>query len=189
VLPINYFLCDENVNPDDWNINGLKDALGELSREDYFELPEVPFNAEIVGKSPCSREVLTRIKKQAEKPCGYTFVIIDTEEDCLNIELGTKIKSMLFGMENYHIFVQSEVSFVENDDFVTYFGKRTEIFNHDVIVNDSLSVIAKKLNEVYTGRYASEEKERPDFAEYVKNCGRADSPFEVMAVLTPFTIS
>ncbi len=168
-LPINYFLCDRNIDPSDWEINGLPNELRELTEEDHFPIPEMPFKTKVIDKLPTSREVLTTIRTNVQSKKSYTFVIIDTEDDFQNIELSAKLKTLLFSNNNYHVFVRSKAAYAENDDTVTYFGNSDNIFTHDIIVNDSLSAMAKKLNEVYTELYASkEERERPDFAEYIK---------------------
>ena len=175
VLPINYYLCDTGIDATEWNIGGLPEALGELNTAEYFPLPELPFKTNVIDRTPTSREVLTAIKKQVQKAKSYTLIIIDTDEDCRNIEIGAKLKTMLFGSENYHIFVRSEAAYTEDDELVTYFGNSEDVFNHDVIVNDSLSAMAKKLNEVYTAQYAgAEERNRPDFAEYIQQKAEKD---------------
>ena len=169
VLQINYYLCDTNIDTTEWNINGLTEALDELNISNYFTLPELPFKAKVIDRSPTSREILTAIKKQVKKDNSYTLIIIDTNEDCLNIEVGAKLKTALFGAKNYHIFVRSEVAYTKDEELVTYFGNSEAVFNHDIIVNDSLSTMAKKLNEVYTIQYAcTEEKNRTDFTQYIR---------------------
>ena len=175
VLPINYYLCDTGIDATEWNISGLPEDLGELNAAEYFPLPELPFKTNVIDRTPTSREVLTAIKKQVQKANSYTLIIIDTDEDCRNIEIGAKLKTMLFGSENYHIFVCSEAAYTEDDEIVTYFGNSEDVFNHDVIVNDSLSAMAKKLNEVYTAQYAgAEERNRPDFTEYIQEKAEKD---------------
>ena len=175
VLPINYYLCDTGIDAAEWNIGGLAEELEELNASECFPLPKLPFRTTVIDKAPTSRKVLTAIKVQVQKDNGYTLIIIDTDEDCRNIEIGAKLKAMLFGSENYHIFVRSEAAYTEDDELVTYFGNSEDVFNHDVIVNDSLSAMAKKLNEVYTAQYAgSEERNRPDFAQYIREKAEKD---------------
>ena len=175
VLPINYYLCDTGIDVTEWNISGLPEDLGELNAAEYFPLPELPFKTNVIDRTPTSREVLTAIKRQAQKDNNYTLIIINTDEDCRNIEIGAKLKMMLFGAEHYHLFVRSEAAYTEDDEIVTYFGNSEDVFNHDVIVNDSLSAMAKKLNEVYTAQYAgAEERNRPDFAQYIQEKAEKD---------------
>ena len=175
VLPINYYLCDTNMDAAEWNISGIAEALGERNSEEYFALPDLPFKTDILDKAPACREVLNTIKKRVQKGSGYTMVVICTEDDSCNIEIGAKLKTMLYGLENYHLFVRSEATYTQDDAATTYFGKSDNVFNHDVIVNDSLSVMARKLNEVYTAQYAgAEERNRPDFAEYIQKKSQKD---------------
>lgn len=174
-LPINYYLCDVGIDATEWCVGGLAEELERLHAKEYFPLPELPFVANTINKAPNSREVLNTIKSKVKNDNSYTFIIIDTEQDCENIELGAKLKSILYDAANYHIFIRSEASYVENDSIVTYFGKSDSVFNHDIIVNDSLSTMAKRLNEVYTAQYASaEERKRPDFAAYIKEKAEND---------------
>ncbi len=175
VLPINYYLCDRGIDSTEWSISGLTEALGELDPAKHFPLIETPFKTRVVDKAPTSREVLTAIKAQVKRENSYTFVIIDTDEDCRNIEISARLKTLLFGADNYHIFVRSEAAYTKDDDAVTYFGNSQDVFNHDVIVNDSLAVMAKKLNEVYTAQHAdAEERKRADFAEYIQKKAEKD---------------
>lgn len=175
VKPVNYCLCDTDIDATAWNIGGLAEALKELNGADCFPLPEMPFQTTVIAKAPDSHQVLTTIKKQVRRENCYTLIIIDTDNDCRNIALGAKLKSLLFDAGHYHIFVRSEAAYTRDDAVVTYFGRSDSILNHDVIVNDSLSVMAKKLNEVYTARYAGEEeRNRPDFAEYIQKKAEAD---------------
>ena len=174
-LPLNYFLCDRSIDPSDWEINGLPNELRELKAEDHFPIPEIPFKTKVIDKLPTSREVLTAIRTAVQRQNSYTFVIIDTEDDFQNIDLSAKLKTLLFGNSSYHIFVRSKASFAEDDDTVTYFGNGDSVFTHDVIVNDSLSAMAKKLNEVYVKLYANDEEgNRSDFDEYIKKKAEDD---------------
>ena len=174
LLPVHYHICDTGVDIDAWDISGLKDALSELKESDSFPIPEMPFDTDALDKAPDSRQVLTTVKKQVQQNHSYTFVVIDTEDDCRNIEIGAKLKTMLFSMESYHIFVRSEAAFTENEAAVTYFGKNDRVLTHDVIVNERLSVMAKKVNEVYTAQYAGQDRNRPDFAEYIREKSDAE---------------
>lgn len=175
VLPIGYWLCDNGIDDDEWNINGLPEELARLDAEKHFSLPEMPFNTRVINKCPASRQVLSTIKGQLGRDDSYAMIIVDTDDDCYNIEIGARLKAMLYDKDNYHIFVRSEAAYTENDGQVTYFGKQAEVFCHDVIVNDSLSDMAKKLNEMYYAQYASdEERSRPDFDQYVSEKAEAE---------------
>ena len=175
VLPINYFLCDTNIDTTEWNIGGLAEELGEYNTAEYFPLPELPYKTLTIDKSPASREVLKAIKAKVQKDNSYTLIIVDTNEDFHNIEIAAKLNSALFDRDNYQMFVRSEAAFTEDNANTTYFGKSESVLNHDVIVNDSLSVMAKKLNEVYTAQYAgAEERKRPDFTDYIQKKAEKD---------------
>ena len=175
VLPINYFLCDTNIDTAEWDIGGLAEELEECNTAEYFPLPELPYKTVTIDKSPASREVLKAIKTKVQKDNSYTLIVVDTNEDCHNIEIAAKINTALFDKDNYQLFVRSEAAYTEDNANTTYFGKSENVFNHEVIVNDSLSVMAKKLNEVYTAQYAGEEeRKRPDFAEYIQKKAEED---------------
>lgn len=174
LLPIHYHICDAQADADQWNITGLKSALEELDAAAYFPLPQLPFDTEVVQRKPDSRDVLTAVKHALENDDSFGIVIVDAGSDCASIEIGAKLKRLLLGRENYHIFVRSEAEFVEDDAFVTYFGKGQSVFSHDVIVNDSLSVMAKKLNQVYTAQYAQNERNRADFVQYIEKKAEED---------------
>ncbi|MBE6903018.1 MAG: hypothetical protein E7480_00215 [Ruminococcaceae bacterium] len=185
-LPVNYYLCDTNIDATEWNIGGLSEALSELNATEYFPLPEIPFKTTVIDKAPASYKVLTAIKAQVQKENSYTLVIVDTEEDCHNIEIGARLKTALIEQNNYHIFVRSEAAYIQSDEIVSYFGKSNSVFNHDVIVNDSLSTMAKKLNEVYTAQYAGEEeRNRSDFKEYIQK--KAEKDWEKLDYFTLYS--
>ena len=168
-FPVNYYLCDTNTDASAWNVTGLKEGLKSLDAKEYFPIPELPFKVNVIGASPSSREIVKVLEEKTKKPNSYTFIIVNTQSDCRNIELGARLKATLFDRKNYHIFVRSEASYTENSDRVTYFGAGESVFNHNTIVNDSLSFIARTLNEVYELQSATdEEKSRPDFEEYIK---------------------
>ncbi len=185
LLQVHYHICDNDVDGDIWEIDGLKEALGELVEDACFPLPELPFETEVIDKAPDSRAIFNIIKKQAQQDNNHIYVIIDTEDDCSNIEIGDKLKTMLFGVENYHIFVRSEAAFTENESDVTYFGKNERVLTHDVIVNESLSVMAKKVNEVYTAQYTEDEKKASDSAEYIRK--KADEAWNSLDYFTLYS--
>lgn len=174
LLPVQYHICDTDVATDVWAIDGLKKAMGELADGDYVPLPEMPFVTEVLDRTPDSGAVLKAIKNHVQTKDAYTLVIVNTEEDCRNIEIAAKLKTQLFGMNNYHVFARSETAFTEDEAEVTYFGKFNRVLNHNVIVNESLSVMAKKVNEIYTAQYAGEERSRPDFAQYIQKKAEED---------------
>ena len=159
VLPINYFLCDTNIDTTEWNIGGLAEELGEYNTAEYFPLPELPYKTLTIDKSPASREVLKAIKAKVQKDNSYTLIIVDTNEDCHNIEIAAKLNSALFDRDNYQMFVRSEAAFTEDNANTTYFGKSESVLNHDVIVNDSLSVRQRNLTKYIPHNMQVQRKE------------------------------
>ena len=168
LLPICYHLCDTQLDTACLAGAELKEALAELDSARYFPLPELPFDTEVIHEAPGSWACLQAIKKALRYENSFGVLIVDTGCDFGSIELGVKLKRQLADMENLHIFVHSEAAFVEDNAGITYFGKGQSVLTHDVIVNDSLSTMAKKLNEVYTAREKQDQRNRPDFAQYVK---------------------
>ena len=148
LLPIHYYLCDTHVDEEVWNIRDLPEALAELEESAYFPLPDCPFQTCVIPKAPDSRTVLTTIQKEVHQG-GYHFVIINTDNECCNMDIGAKLKSLLPEAQNFHLFVRSEASFAKNDDMTTHFGNTADILTHDVIVNDSLSTLAKAIHWNY----------------------------------------
>ena len=170
VLPLHYYICDTAIDSSDWLIDGMKQSLDELVQytDKYFTPPEMPYTAEVISVSPTSREIMKAIKGHINKPNSYAFVIVDTNDDYSNIEIAAKIKSFLYGINNFRIFVCSKDSSAKNENVISYFGKRESVLTHDIIVNDCFSSMGKKLNEMYEVHYASDdEKKRTDFADYI----------------------
>lgn len=169
LLPVWYHIFDRDAEAEKWDGTELKQALAELNAAQYFPLPELPWEAQISDKSPDSRACLQAIRKALQVENSYGLVIIDTGSDFDSIELGAKLRRQLSDMDNFHIFVHSAESFAQDSGKITYYGKAQAVYTHDVIVNDSLSTMAKKLNEVYTAKQKRAERNRPDFAQYVQS--------------------
>lgn len=185
LLPVHYFLFDPQAQASDWDIGGLKEALEELDPAKHFPLPEIPFDTVLLPVSPDSREALQTACKRISQPESYSLVVVDTPDDCRNIELGAKLRSLLIGQENYHIFVRSKAEFTEDDAFTSYFGRTEPVLTHDILIGDGLSTMAKKLNEVYTAQYESGKKARPDFADYIHR--KAEEDWERMDWFTRYS--
>lgn len=174
VLPLHYYLCDKNIDTSEWLITGLNESLVELNdyADDYFPIPELPYKTDVISANTSSREVINAIRNHVRKPDSYAFIIIDSENDYSNIEISAKIQTLLHGNNNYHIAVRCEDASVVDDEYITYFGKNENVFNHEVIVNDVFSSMGVKLNEMYLAHYASDEdKKRTDFAKYIQQLG------------------
>lgn len=171
VLPINYHLYDTNVDFDEWNIGGLIQELYELKEQSdsYLPLPDMPFSTVAEKTSPHLREVFHSIKKSVSTPDSFSFVIIDTEHTYKNIEIGKRLQSTLCKSENFHLFINTPTSYCENSKSTTYYGNIDKMLSHEVIVNESISVMAKKLNEIYVSDYYRNKKENPDFDDFVRS--------------------
>lgn len=166
--PVNYYIYDEEADEDEWYINGLKNELDQLPKDRYLPLPEIPFNTKLIKLWPERRTVLMSVKETVQKENSYSIIIIDEERDYLNADIGARLDSILYGLDSYRIFVRSTADFAVDRSNVSYYGKQDKVINHSVIVNDSLSLMAKKLNEVYTAQYEKHNSHREDFAHYVK---------------------
>ncbi len=156
VYPINYHIFDNNIDTSHRYINGLKEDLNELDSDKYFPLPSLPFNTKVHSFIPHfteENEDTKHFKEVADTIAvgknSYNWIIIDTKDYYQNIKIGAKLRSILDGRENYHIFIYSGFSFPEDDKFITYWGNPDKIFNHDVVVNNSLSDLAFILNKKY----------------------------------------
>ncbi len=152
LLPVNYKIFDPSADPDDEIISGIHQDLNELDESLYLPLPSVPFKAEVFSRSPSCHDVFSHIGKSLSTKNSYTYIIVNTDDDCRNIELGVKLKNRFCNNGNFHVFVKSEASYTEDGEKITYFGKGEDVFTHNVIVNDSLSKIAIKLHEIYLSK-------------------------------------
>lgn len=152
VKPVHYHICDVGVDASAWEIGGLPEALQQLQTERYYPLPELPFDTEVADLPATSRVVLQAIEKQVQQPNCHTFVWIDTEADCTNMDIAAKLKTLLHDQKDYHLFVRSETVYAQDDPHMTTFGRSEQILTHDVIVGDSLAILAQQMNLVYTAR-------------------------------------
>lgn len=150
--PVHYTIYDQSANPDEWNVDGLKKALAAMQADgDGFPLPELPYETKVENRDPRSREVLNGVCSQVRQARSYTCVIVDTGDVYSSIETGARLRAMLEGQKNFHLFVRSDRSFTHSDTVTTYYGSFDSVFSHAVIVNDQLSQMAKRINEIYAG--------------------------------------
>ena len=169
VKPINYHLWDKNIDAKEWAIDGLKHALDKLaeSKDQYFELPEMPYVAHVEDMTPYMRDNLEILADRLRKADTYNIVVVDTNNVYRNIDTASRITSMMDGYHNYHMFVCSDI-YAVNSAHTTYYGDYSKIYSHNIVVNDALSMTAKGINVVYTKRAAkADEIARPDFDEYI----------------------
>lgn len=149
ILPVNYYICDDSIDEDDEIISGFSKSIEELKKSDYIALPEPPFKAETIQSSPTCHSIISRIKDSIKAENSYTFIVVNTDDDCRNIELGVKLKNRFSDNNNFHIFIKTEATYAKDTETITYFGKGDDVLQHEVIVNDSLSKTAIKLHELY----------------------------------------
>lgn len=168
--PVHYYLYDAEADFSDWNIGGLKAELAEceMERERFFPLPEMGFVTAWEQASPMARATLLKVKKTILQEDTFTYVMVDTGDSYSNMEIGAKLRSLLCGAENYHCYIQSDAACCEDDGVTTYYGNLSTVYTHDIIVNDALSLLARKLNELYTAQSMADQKARADFAKLVQ---------------------
>lgn len=176
VHPVHYHIYDPGAPRDNWLLSGMEKTLRELEADvdAYFPLPEMPCVTEVCDHIPQYRDTLGRICRVAKQPESYSFFIVDTGDVYRNMETGRRLNTILDGHGAHHVFVRGDAAYTKNGGHTSYYGNFDTIFCHDVIVNDSLSAIAKALNEVYTAQYMAGRKNEPDFAEIVRAQAEAD---------------
>lgn len=171
VFPINYQIYEERFDRSNIiSINELKNDLLELekNKEDYYPLPELPYNTTYhFKKSPLFKDNLNNVINMINENNSYSYIIIDMDDEYKNIELGVKIKTLLAEKNNYHIFVRNGNNYTKDDNDITYFGNFKQYFNHDVIVKERLAKMAKTLNKVYFTQQMADQKDDPNFEELV----------------------
>ena len=149
-FPVNYYVYDENISENDWCFGGLEKALDGLKEksEDYFELPQMPYRVKCIKENPCHAnydEISRKIKTQNT----LSFVFIDTGNPCENMEISSRLQLLLDTHRHHRLFVCDEASVAEGGINVTAYGNSQKIFNHDVIVDESLVELAKRINKKY----------------------------------------
>ncbi len=160
VLPIRYRIYEEEFHSDDWNTADLERALSRLveRKEEYFPLPELPLETKTEERRPFIHSTLQAVVDELKETDSYHYIVVDTGDVYRNIETGVRLDCMLYGRDNYHIFVRAGSDHSEDAERITYYGAAEKVFTHEVIVNDSLSLMAKQLHRVYIeGAYASEK--------------------------------
>lgn len=167
--PINYYLWDKGIDSHVWSIDGLKNALTAMAKhqEDYLPLPELPYNTKVEDFTPHLRDNLEKLVDRIKKDNTYSVIVIDTGDNYRNIDTASRIKSMMDGLDNYHLFVQSEV-YAKDDHFTTYYGDYSKVYNHNVVVNDDLAYIAKAINAIHAEKSMEDKRNEPDFWQQVE---------------------
>lgn len=169
-FPLNYYIYDENIDSDMWSIDGVKNSLEKLkaNRELYFPLPELPCNTCCIRENPTSRTALEKIAGIIGEENSYTYVIIDVGDVYKNIEIMSGIRFMTGSDKNYKIILKCESGVMEGISDGICYGDIDSIFTHEVIVNESLSVIARKINEIYVKMGIDVLEDNPNYNDIVK---------------------
>ncbi|MBQ6894757.1 MAG: hypothetical protein IJN40_04630 [Clostridia bacterium] len=147
---VNYYIADDKNIESLWCFGGLKKALAELSGrcDDYFELPEMPYNFKHINVNPSDAE-LDEISAIIKKPDSYSFVFIDSGNTCTNLELCNRLHLLIGNRENNRIFVCDPSCLATSGNDIVSYGDIEKIFCHDVIVDESLYDLAKRINKSY----------------------------------------
>lgn len=150
--PVNYFIYDKKANEKIWEINGLLDTLGELSenKDEYFPLPDMPYNVKCINEDCYEFDTIKKVSKTISKEKSFSYILIDTGNVYKNIEIAERFNLLLNKCQNFRIFIHnnSQISAYEN---VSCYGNTKALFNHDIIVNESLTGLAKSINSFYSG--------------------------------------
>lgn len=160
---INYFAVDkETLKSSDKNNlyfnNRFNNIKEDLPQDDYYTFPEdtssfYSFNSDI-NNIDTYKSLVKLLKYRND--LTYNQIIISLDNDLENIDYALKVL-MLFKQENiknYHIFVRLQkenkgvIELLKEND-ISFFGYLTDIFNHEIIVKDSLMKLAKLTNSSY----------------------------------------
>lgn len=152
--PLHYHLFDLDIDEQAWLIGGMKTALQKLCRTPklYYPLPSLPYTVTVHDCAPGSDRAVDTVCDILQQKNAFHYVIVDTGDMYQNIEIGTRLRSLLGDSDGYHVFIRSETAYIEDDAQITYMGDIDDVFTHSFIVNDELSRMAYKLNEIYTVR-------------------------------------
>lgn len=160
---INYFAVDkETLKSGDKNNlyfnNRFDNIKDDLSQNDYYEFPEdtskfYALDSDINNVN--TYKALVKLLKY-RNDLTYNQIIISLDNDLENIDYALKVLMLLKQecIENYHIFVRLQkenkgvIELLMNKN-VSFFGYLTDIFNHEIIVKDSLMNLAKLTNSSY----------------------------------------
>ena len=153
VKPVNYYVFDN----DEKSLNNEY-----FSRIDYefdkdfencdFEKPPKICNLSHQNLDINSTEA-KRLFKSLVSADSYTYFIVSLSDDLEDAAYAQTIKRLIDNETNYKIFVRTRNNSGEKlklyDDNVCYFGNEKQIFDHQSIVNDDLTVLAQTINLLY----------------------------------------
>ncbi len=160
-LSVNYFAFDkvdrknENKNSHFYDKRYFSSLEG-YSEQEYFKTPEKIYRAEFLPLDLDHKDGDGNFKKIIlENKNQYNVLFVSIGSDVGSIDYALKLV-MFFNqneVENYHIYVKVDSYQEEYDDFfdekVTLFGDKQGVFNHEIIVDESLMAKAKSVNASY----------------------------------------
>ena len=169
-FPLNYYIYDDNARFDIWDIEGVQNALIRLENEkdSYFPLPELPCNTQCIKEAPGGQAALKEITGIISDKDAFTYVIIDVGDVYKNIEIMSRLRFLAGDVTNYKIVLRCESGIMEGISDGICYGDIDTIFTHDVIVNESLSIIAKKVNEIYVKMSVDIPEDDPKYKDIVQ---------------------
>ncbi|MBQ3055146.1 MAG: hypothetical protein IJC88_03475 [Oscillospiraceae bacterium] len=149
-LPLSYDIYAKTVRSSEWEFGGLGQALEECEaeRSAYFPLPEMPYHTTCHNENPLLVDLDEIVRKLRAENC-YSVIFIDVGNSCKNLELANRLKLLLRETTGYHLFVCDTVSKTGGDAAFTEYGNIDDILQHDVIVDESLTALAKSINRNY----------------------------------------
>jgi len=148
---VKYHIYDKNANNSDWNIGGIKATLDNMDKDSFFPLPEMPFETRCYDQIPQTETELAifanKLKSEAHNTFSYIF--IDLDDEYKNIELAVKIRKLISGTPNGTIFVKTKVQLFRSYSDLLCYGDMNAVLTEDIVVNESMHVVAKAINENY----------------------------------------
>ena len=169
IHPINYYFYDENKKNDNYIIKDLITDINSLEKDKYLDVPEVPFNVTYSNEPVSSKQTIKNIISKVEEKNSHVLIIVDLDDEYRDVDLGARINGLLSKYDNYHVFVCGEENYNVNENHLTYYGNSKKILTHEVIVNESLSTMAKEMNKMYYKQQLADKKDDPNFLELVEN--------------------
>lgn len=148
-FPIKYYIYGDNADAEEWNINGIKDALNLLNQDDYLPFPEFSYETHCNKHIPYSHNELLQLKNTITTEKTFNYIVIDLEDIYDSLEYALQIKKLLNNSGNYKIFVNAKPSFLKGHSEIVCYGETDQILTEDIIINESMLHIAKAINESY----------------------------------------
>ncbi len=165
---LSYTIYDQKVRESEWEFGGLEHELARCAehKDAYFPLPAVPYHTKCHNEDP----TLANLEEIAEcirhENC-YTYVFIDVGNSNKNIELANRLKQHLVESKGYHLFVCDMASMADADDEITEYGNPYDVLCHDIIVDETLTELARSINREYCVLYGDCDGLSPEAAEAV----------------------